>query len=194
MSKQLAFYFQQKYCVGCNTCKIACKDKNNLNMGQQFRKVYEVSGGEYIIENNVVIPNIYAYWISISCNHCINPVCVKVCPTKAINKRLEDGVVYIDQQKCIGCLNCLKSCPYKAPQYNESTKKVEKCDFCLDFLSEGKEPACVSACPMRALDYGELETLQQKYGKINEVYGMASGDITKPALVINPHHDAIITR
>jgi len=194
MSKQLAFYFEQKSCVGCNTCKAACKDKNNLNMGQQFRKVYEVSGGEFTVEKNIVIPNIYAFWISVSCNHCSNPKCVKVCKAKAIKKRLEDGVVYIDQAKCIGCLRCIKSCPYKAPQYNPATKKVEKCDFCLDFLAKGLPPACVSSCPMRALDYGTLEKLQQEHGSINEVKGMPSADITKPSLVIKPHRDATISK
>lgn len=192
MSKQLAFYFEQKYCIGCNTCMVACKDKNNSNMGQRFRKVYEVAGGKYTVENNIVTPKIYAFWITISCNHCVNPVCVKVCPTKAIKKRLEDGIVYINQNLCIGCCRCVKSCPYEAPQFNPVTKKVEKCDFCLDFLEEGKDPACVSACPMRALDYGPLETLQEKYGSVNEVIGMPPADTTSPALVISPHHDAII--
>jgi len=194
MPKQLAFYFEQKYCVGCNTCMAACKDKNNLNMGQRFRKVYEVSGGEYTVNKNVVVPKIYAFWITISCNHCINPICVNECPTKAIKKRLEDGIVFIDQEKCIGCLRCLKSCPYEAPQYNSATKKVEKCDFCLDFLAQGKDPACVSACPMRALDYGTLDILKRKYGSINEVIGMPSAEITTPALVITPHRDAIISK
>lgn len=191
MSKQLAFYFEQKHCVGCNTCQIACKDKNNLEIGQQFRKVYEIAGGDYIEKGSVIIPKIYAFWLSISCNHCINPICVKNCPTGAMQKESEEGIVYVDQEKCIGCLRCVKSCPYEAPQYNLTNEKVGKCDFCRDLLAVGKQPVCVSACPMRALDYGPLDILQQKYGYINETKGMPKADITEPALVITPHNDAV---
>lgn len=191
MSKQLAFYFEQRYCTGCNTCQIACKDKNKLEVGEKFRKVYEITGGDYIRKGNAIIQDIYSFWISVSCNHCIDPICVKKCPTGALKKRFEDGIVIADKNKCIGCRSCVKSCPYEAIQYDRDTKKISKCDFCLDLIEEGKEPACVSACPMRALDYGELEVLQGKYGNINETEGLPSSDITKPALVILPHKDAL---
>lgn len=191
MSKQLAFYFEQKHCTGCYTCQIACKDKNNLEVGKQFRKVYEITGGNYIKKGNVIIQDIYAFWISVSCNHCIDPICVEKCPTGALKKRLEDGIVVVDKNKCVGCTSCIKSCPYEAIQYDITTKKVSKCDFCLDLIENGKDPVCVSACPMRALDYGELEVLQEKYGSINETEGLPSSNITKPALVITTHKNAI---
>jgi len=191
MSKQLAFYFEQKHCTGCYTCQIACKDKNNLEVGEQFRKVYEITGGNYTKTGNAIIQDIYAFWISVSCNHCIDPSCVKKCPTGALEKRLEDGVVVVDKNKCVGCTSCVKSCPYEAIQYDLSTKKVSKCDFCLDLIESGKDPVCVSACPMRALDYGELEVLHEKYGNINETEGLPSSRITQPALVIEPHKNAI---
>lgn len=191
MSKQLAFYFEQKYCTGCYTCQIACKDKNNLEVGEQFRKVYEVTGGNYIKKGNAIIQDIYAFWISVSCNHCIDPICVKKCPTGALKKRLEDGIVILDRNKCVGCTSCVKSCPYEAIQYNSNIRKVSKCDFCLDLIESGKDPVCISSCPMRALDYGELEVLQQKCGNINETDGLPSSNITKPALVITPHKNAI---
>ncbi|WP_238915564.1 DMSO/selenate family reductase complex B subunit [Clostridium sp. YIM B02555] len=191
MPKQLAFYFEQKYCTGCYTCQIACKDKNNLEVGEQFRKVYEVTGGNYIKRGNLIIQDIYAFWISVSCNHCIDPICVKKCPTGALKKRLEDGIVILDRNKCVGCTSCVKSCPYEAIQYDSNIRKVSKCDFCLDLIESGKDPVCISSCPMRALDYGELEVLQQKYGNINETDGLPSSKITKPALVITPHKNAI---
>jgi anaerobic dimethyl sulfoxide reductase subunit B (iron-sulfur subunit) len=191
MSKQLAFYFEQKHCTGCYTCQIACKDKNNLEVGEQFRKVYEITGGEYIKKGSAITQDIYAFWISVSCNHCIDPICVKKCPTGALKKRLEDGIVVVDKNKCVGCSSCVKSCPYEAMQYDSDTKKVSKCDFCLDLIESGKDPVCVSACPMRALSYGELELLQEKYGEINETNGLPSSNITKPALVITPHKNAI---
>ncbi|MFT8315526.1 MAG: DMSO/selenate family reductase complex B subunit [Clostridium sp.] len=186
MGKQLAFYFQQNYCVGCSTCQVACKDKNNLSVGQNFRKVYEISGGNFIQRGKAIIPNIYAFWITVSCNHCFNPTCVKSCPTGALRKREEDGIVYIEKEKCIGCKSCIKACPYEAPQYNPEEKKVNKCDFCMDLLEQGKDPTCVSSCPMRALSFGTFEELREKYGEVAETEGMPKASIAEPALVITP--------
>lgn len=187
MGKQLAFYFQQNYCVGCNTCQIACKDKNDLPVGQNFRKVYEVAGGNFIQRGKAIIPNIYAFWITVSCNHCLNPTCIKSCPTGALVKREVDGIVYIEKEKCIGCKSCIKACPYEAPQYNPEEKKVNKCDFCMDLLEQGKDPTCVSSCPMRALSFGTFEELREKYGEVAETVGMPEASITEPALVITPY-------
>ena len=191
MSMQLAFYFEQKHCVGCKTCQVACKDKHDLAVGQLFRRVDETAGGSYQIKDQVVIPKIYAFWTSISCNHCINPVCIESCPVGAIQKQPEDGIVYIDQKQCIGCRRCVKRCPYGAPQYNPVAKKTGKCDFCRDLLAEDKSPVCVASCPLRALDYGPLDVLQQKYGAINHTKGLPDANQTHPALVIAPHRDAI---
>lgn len=191
MAKQLAFYFDQRYCIGCDTCQIACKDKHNLEVGQLFRKVYEIDGGEFRQTGEAVIPEVYAFWLTVSCNHCVRPICVESCPTGALQKRAEDGIVYIDQERCIGCTRCIKSCPYDSPQFNPKTKKVGKCDFCRDLLAAGQPPACVAACPMRALEYGPLDELQQKYGTVNQTKGMPKAGITQPALVITPHRDAL---
>jgi anaerobic dimethyl sulfoxide reductase subunit B (iron-sulfur subunit) len=194
MAKQMAFYFEQKHCAGCKTCQIACKDKNDLRVGQLFRKVYECCGGGYQQQGGAVVPQVFAFWVSISCNHCISPVCVEACPTGAIQKQAEDGIVTIEQGRCIGCRRCVESCPYKAPQYNEVTGKADKCDFCRDYLARGKPPACVAACPLRALHYGPLDTLWLKYGRVNETKGMPSAAITEPALIIAPHRDAMISK
>lgn len=190
MAKQLAFYFEQKYCNGCNACQVACKDKYDLEVGQRFRKVYEVAGGGFRVKDQAVIPEVYAFWVSVSCNHCAKPVCVDSCPAGALHKRPEDGIVYVDQDRCIGCMRCSKSCPYDSPQFNPQTGKVRKCDFCQDYLAQGKPPACVSACPMRALDYGPLDNLREKYGALSQTKGMPPADLTQPALVITPHRDA----
>jgi anaerobic dimethyl sulfoxide reductase subunit B len=192
MALQLAFYFEQEHCVGCKTCQIACKDKNNLAVGQLFRKVTENAGGDYQEKDGVIIPHIFAFWISISCNHCLHPICVKNCPTGALWKRPDDGIVVLNPEQCIGCKHCIKSCPYKAPQYNPTTGKVGKCNFCLDQLAAGKVPVCVAACPLRALSYGPLEVLQHRYGTMAQTIGMPGADITWPALVITPHRQAII--
>ncbi|WP_378953652.1 DMSO/selenate family reductase complex B subunit [Pelosinus sp. sgz500959] len=194
MSRQMAFYVEQKHCTGCNTCQIACKDKNNLSRGERFRQVHAYEGGSFTVENKVIEHNIYAYWVSVSCNHCINPHCVTVCPSGAIDKRAEDGLVLIDSERCTGCRRCLAACPYQAPQFDVTTCKMKKCDFCQDLLKEGKVPVCISACPMRVLGYGELKELQKKYGYANWVKGLPDTTELKPAWVLTPHRDAIDLR
>ena len=191
MPNQLAFYFEQKHCSGCSTCQIACKDKNNLPAGQLYRTVREVAGGGYRQEGAVITHNVYAFWLSVSCNHCENPVCREHCPAGAIVKLPESGIVYIDRDKCIGCQACVRCCPYHAPQFDGETRKAGKCDFCRDLLAEGKPPACVASCPMRALAFGPLAELREKYGQVASTPGLPAAELTKPALVIAPHRDAV---
>lgn len=193
-SKQLGFYLNQERCNGCLTCQIACKDKNDLDIGQLYRKVSEISGGGFTEFNQVVKNNVFAYWISLACNHCQEPLCVENCPSGAMQKREEDGIVFIDIDKCIGCRYCVWSCPYDAPQFNPEIGKVGKCDFCMDLLAQGEQPACVVACPMRALDFGTMEELEKKHGGTREIKGLPKPDITKPSLLINPHRDSALAK
>jgi len=188
MAKQYGFYIDQSNCMGCFTCQVACKDKNDLEVGQTWRKVKEFTGGDTVEENGVYKSNVYGYWISLSCNHCAKPACVEKCPAGALYKREEDGIVLVDKEKCIGCGTCTHVCPYEAPVLID--KKSTKCNFCLDLLQEGKNPACVDACLMRVLKYGPLEELQQKYGTVAEVKGIPAASVTTPSLVITPHKAA----
>lgn len=175
---QLGFYYDQTTCIGCKGCQIACKDQNNLDVGVLFRRVYDVETGKY--------PNPRRLHLSLSCNHCAEPKCVANCPTGALYKREEDGIVAHDRDKCIGCRLCTWSCPYGAPQYNEETGKVGKCDLCVKLLEKGEKPACVSSCVMRCLDYGEIDELRQKYGDNADAMTMPSSNTTKPNIVITP--------
>ena len=192
MSRQFAFHFDQRYCTGCMACQIACKDKNNLPVGLNYRKVSEHSGGSYEMDpqTGAVVPHVQAFWLSVSCHHCLKPSCVAVCPTGALFKRDKDGIVVVDPETCIGCRHCEPACPYDAIVLFEDRQTIGKCDFCLDLLETGREPICVSACPMRVLDYGDLQTLQAQYGTCSQVPGMPAPDETRPALVITPHRDA----
>lgn len=190
MSNQLGFCIEQDQCIGCFTCQIACKDKNNLDLGQNFRRVREFAGGGYTKTGEAYQQNVYAYWISLSCNHCENPKCLENCPTGAISKRAEDGVVLINRDRCIGCGYCTWSCPYGAPQLNTKTGKMGKCDFCQDLLAKGEEPVCVTACPMRVLHFGKLEDLKKQYGGTATIKGLPEETITHPSLVIVPHKNA----
>lgn len=189
MAKQLGFHIDQEGCIGCFTCQIACKDKNDLQVGEYWREVHEFTGGSSEERDGVLYSNVYAFWLSMACNHCESPTCVDNCPTGAMHKRNEDGIVLVDQDKCIGCGMCVWSCPYGAPQLIGKTSS--KCNFCIDLLKEGKDPACVAACFMRAIHYGPIDELRDKYGTRTEVKGSPPSNITKPAIVITPHKNAI---
>lgn len=188
MKTQYAFFFDSSACSGCKACQIACKDKHDFPMGNLWRRVYEIAGGSWSQNGSAWQHNLISYNLSISCNHCEHPVCAEGCPTKAIKKR-DDGIVYIDPDLCMGCKYCAWVCPYNAPQYNHKKGIMEKCDFCMDYIDQGKTPSCVAACPMRVLEFGELDELIKKH-PVAEVYPLPEKQITGPALLIKEHKDA----
>jgi anaerobic dimethyl sulfoxide reductase subunit B (iron-sulfur subunit) len=186
---QYAFYFDSSSCSGCKACQAACKDKNNLPSGLLWRRVYELTGGAWTRAGEAWVSDVFAYNLSISCQHCQRPICVEVCPSRAMHKR-PDGIVLVDQDKCLGCQYCSWACPYDALQFDAARGRMTKCDFCVDNLEVGLPPACIAACPLRALDYGELSELEAKYGAAAPVPPLPSADLTKPAIVIKPHQAA----
>merc|ERR1712096_183389 len=99
--------------------------------------------------------------ISMACNHCDNPVCLKGCPTRAYTKHPEYGAVIQDPEICFGCGYCTWVCPYNAPQLDPIKGQVGKCNMCVDRLEVNLKPACVSACLGNALDFGIIENTPQ---------------------------------
>lgn len=191
MSKQYGFYIDTKHCTGCKACFVACKDRQNLNSGEKFRKVYEFSGGNWSeTDVNAYNNSIFAFYVSLGCQHCDNPACLNVCPANAYTKRDADGVVVYDASKCISCFGCQNACPYKAPVYDHQAKHMKKCIMCTDEkTADGvPSPACVKACPSRALEFGEIEVLREKYGNANIVASFTA--FTKPNAVFNLHKDS----
>lgn len=151
----VGFYFDQTRCAGCKTCQVACKDKNKLGVGPVLRKVGSFQVGKF--------PSVRMYHVSASCNHCASPACMAKCPTGAITKA-EDGTVVRDAEACIGCSSCVNACPFGHPQIDEVTGLSVKCDGCIEWREAGYLPACVEACPYRALDFGDVDELAKKYG------------------------------
>ena len=138
-------------------------------------------------------PDLYAAWLAVACHHCTEPVCVKACPTQAITKRPEDGIVVVNREACLGldkCDKCLKACPYDAPQFrDEPNARMQKCDLCLDRFPEGKLPICVEGCPMRALDAGPMDELKAKYGGEQEAEGFKRNVKIGPNIIFKPRRD-----
>ena len=189
-----AFYFDSSSCSGCKACQVACQDKNNLPLGMLWRRVYEVSGGQWTRTGEAWTSTVFAYNLSIACNHCVHPKCAGVCPVDAYEVR-PDGVVLIDPQKCIGCGYCAWACPYDAPQMDRSGGSMTKCNLCCDNLDAGLPPACVAACPLRCLELVEtddpgINTLGQVLWKISGAehpFPLSKLSRTEPHMVIKPH-------
>lgn len=182
--KQLGFFIDVAKCTGCKTCAVSCKDKNNLTVGRNFRRVTEYAGGQWKEVDGAWTQDVYAYYTSISCNHCEDPACVKVCPTGAHAKRESDGLVLINTEDCIGCKKCARACPYGAPQFDKENKVMTKCDACVDRLAMGLNPTCVDSCPQRAIEFGELAALRAKYGDLAAIAPLPAAEKTRPSLVI----------
>lgn len=156
----LGFFFDNARCTGCRTCEMACIDYKDLTVGRRYRRVIDFEGGTTTAASDgTVTTDCFAYHISVACNHCGNPACMGVCPTKAMH-RTEEGLVAVDVQRCIGCGYCTIACPYHAPSIDPELKRSSKCDGCVERVREGLAPVCVEACPLRALDFGELEALR----------------------------------
>jgi len=183
MGKQ-GFFYNQSRCVGCKTCQIACKDKNDLPIGILFRRVSSYETGIY--------PKPFSYHFSATCNHCSTPACATVCPTGAMHVDEVDGTVRHDDSMCIGCQYCVGACPYGNPRYIEELMVVHKCDACVQLRNAGERPACVASCPSRALEFGQFEDLKEAYpDAVCDLPILPNSSMTAPSLLIKPRASAL---
>src|SRR5262252_5982787 len=123
-----AFVIDQRKCIGCHACTVACKAEHEF-------------------------PNSRRYFLVNRCNHCDNAPCVAICPTRALYKR-KDGIVDFDSSRCIGCKSCMQACPYDALYIDPNTHTAAKCNYCAHRVEVGLEPACVIVCPEQAIVAG----------------------------------------
>jgi anaerobic dimethyl sulfoxide reductase subunit B (iron-sulfur subunit) len=154
--KQRGFYFDVNRCVQCHACELACKSFHGVALGVRWRRVVSIWQGEY--------PNVLSRGVSIACLHCASPACEAVCPMRAIEKRSDDGIVVVDQNKCIGCHCCSWVCPFGIPQFGLNGK-MQKCQLCLDRVALGEDPPCVATCPSEALLWGPMDKLAERAAK-----------------------------
>jgi Fe-S-cluster-containing dehydrogenase component len=141
-------------CVGCLACSVACKTVNTVPIGQFWNKTLRI--GPSVKDGAENYPDVELYYLTVQCQHCEKPQCVEVCPTGA-SRKLDNGTVQIDKQRCIGCQFCVMACPYNVRYLNEEEKVVEKCTLCEQLIDAGSVPQCVSQCGGRARYFGDLE-------------------------------------
>ncbi|MDH4274438.1 MAG: 4Fe-4S dicluster domain-containing protein [Gammaproteobacteria bacterium] len=200
-------------CIGCDTCAVACKSENNTRPVSS-PLLFKTRGGTPVQGNpvGVMADHVSYRWVvkrvsgaypapavsfvTSACNHCADPACMKACPVSnpndptnehnAIFKRAADGIVIINDTVCIGCKQCIAACPYGAPQFNRTTRKVEKCTLCVHRLydSSGKRtalwPACVTSCVGNALRL--VEEFNQADSGAGAPEGFADPRLTRPSI------------
>ena len=142
------FVIDQRKCIGCHACTVACKEENQVPLGAFRTWVKYVERGRY--------PDTRRYFSVLRCNHCDDAPCVAICPTVALYRRA-DGIVDFDGDRCIGCKSCMQGCPYDALYIDPSTQTAAKCNYCAHRVEVGLEPACVIVCPERAIIAGDLD-------------------------------------
>lgn len=189
---QYAFAFDSSACSGCKTCQVACQEAHDLPAEMLWRQVTQYGGGSWEQDaTGIYVPKgVFRYFVSVSCNHCANPACVEACPTGAMVKNPDTGIVTSDPDVCIGCATCAEACPYGAPQLSAEESRIMKCDMCSLLLEAGEEPACVQACPTRALHHGTLEELQAAFPGTDALVEPLPQTQTGPALLVAPHKDS----
>jgi len=151
----MSIYFlsqDNKKCISCRACQVQCKINKGLGTGPKPSQVVEV--GPVKMEGRP-----QANYVFMSCFHCEDPRCMVACPNGAVQKRAKDGIVFIDQQLCAGCKSCIMACPWGAPQWDAQKGKAVKCDYCMDRIDAGMQPACAAACPTSSLTFDLAENL-----------------------------------
>lgn len=187
-----AMLIDETRCTGCRACQVACKQWNDLPAVKTHNRGTYQNPPSLSAEtwNLIEFREIQAgdrvgfYFLKRACMHCEHPACASVCPVGALHKTEEGPVVY-DDWKCIGCRYCMAACPFGIPTFDWqkgllAQPLIRKCNFCVDRVSNGLQPACAKACPSRVITFGERQQLiamgearlrQSPERYVNRIYG-----------------------
>ena len=186
-------------CIGCNRCVEACKIENDVPQEPYYFRTwverYTIGGdGEAVVESISTQPQpggdpgpedrdiLRTFFVPKLCNQCANPPCVQVCPVGA-TFQTKDGVVLVDETRCIGCSYCIQACPYGARYLDPRTKTADKCTFCYHRIIKGMLPACVEVCPTQARIFGDMKSRASRlvrFERMNKI------NVLKPDLNTEP--------
>ena len=181
--KRYAMVIDLRKCVGCQACTVACSVENQMPIGQ-FRttvKQYEVT----LEDGSSAKQNVKAFTLPRLCNHCENPPCVAVCPVQATFQR-DDGIVMVDNSRCVACAYCVQACPYDARVINHDTLTADKCTFCAHRLEKGLLPACVETCVGGARVIGDINDPKSHVSQLIAEHG-DDLKVLKPNENTRPH-------
>jgi len=184
-------------CIGCARCVEACKEENGVPKEPFFFRTWVEryiikKDGETIVQN-VSLKNgdqdptekdiLRSFFVPKLCNQCDNPPCVQVCPVGATFKT-DDGVVLIDDKRCIGCRYCVQACPYGARYIHPET--ADKCTFCYHRITKGLLPACVEVCPTQARIFGDVKSTASpltRFKRMNKIFMLKPSLNTEPKVM-----------
>jgi len=173
--KRWGMLVDQRRCIGCHSCTIACKSENNVPPGFWRSWIKGIQKGSFPDAGNLYLRRL--------CNQCDVPPCCQVCPVQATVRREEDGIVVMYYGKCIGCGMCVAACPYGARFFNPFRQTADKCDFCVARIDVGLRPACVEACVSGALVFGDLN---DPSSEISQRLASIGTSVIKPELGTKP--------
>ncbi|PYV17785.1 MAG: ferredoxin [Acidobacteria bacterium] len=162
------FVIDNRRCIGCHACTVACKAEHDVPLGSFRTWVKNVEKGTF--------PDVRRYFTVLRCNHCDDAPCVTICPTGALFTRA-DGIVDFDNRQCIGCKACMAACPYDALYIDAANSTAAKCNYCAHKVEVGLQPACVAVCPEQAIVAGDLE---DPHSAISRLVATESTSVRKP--------------
>ena len=177
---KLGFLVDLDLCMGCKGCEVACKVENKVPLHSWRLRVKYVDVGTY--------PETKRTFTPLRCNHCEDAPCERICPVSALHY-LDNGIVNIDKDRCIGCAGCMMACPYGAIYMDPVTNTADKCTYCAHRVASGMMPACVVACPVEANIFGDLDDATSNISKYIMQHQKGSGvRVRKPEKNTHPKH------
>lgn len=157
---RFGFAIDNRACIGCHACTVACKAEHEVPIGVNRTWVKYIEKGDF--------PNTRRHFSVQRCNHCADAPCVEICPVTSLFTR-PDGIVDFDSDRCIGCKSCMQACPYDALYLDPATNTAAKCNYCTHRVDNGYEPACVVVCPVEAIVSGDLDDAESRISQLDRL-------------------------